>query len=170
MTDQKAGLKAAVEEALAGHAPEADPEQLALLPLAPAPGEQLGEGGQVVRRGPGRPAGARNKSTLAMLEYLQSRYQSPLVALAETYSRPVEELARDLACDREDAFKVQVEAMKASLPYWHQKQPMAVQIDSKGTVTLVIESASPLAEGGQPGDGAVVIEGTIAETEDEENQ
>jgi hypothetical protein len=164
----KLGLQSAVEEAVQGHGPEPEPEQLALPVLPLAPSEAVDDDGQVVRRGPGRPPGARNRSTLAMLEYLQGQYRSPLVALAETYSRTVDDLVGELGCKKLEAINLQVEAMKASLPYWHAKQPVAVQIDGKGLVTLIIENA--VAAGGEAGDGALLIEGQLLDPDNEENQ
>lgn len=164
----KIGLKSAVEDAVREQAPAEAAEQLALPALPLEPSVAVGEDGQELRRGPGRPPGARNRSTLAMLEYLQSRYQSPLVALAETYSRPVADLVAELGCKKLEAVNLQIEAMKASLPYWHAKQPVAVQIDGRGLVTLIIENAVPEALGG--GDGTVVIEGHLLDGENEGNQ
>jgi hypothetical protein len=164
----KIGLKSAVEEAVAEHAPPEEAEQLALPALPLEPSKALGEDGEVARRGPGRPPGARNRSTLAMMEYLQSRYRSPLVGLAETYSRPVDDLVAELGCKKLEAVNLQIEAMKASLPYWHAKQPVAVQIDGKGLVTLIIENALPAEALG--GDGTVLIEGHLLDGESEENQ
>jgi hypothetical protein len=48
----------------------------------------------------GRPRGRMNRSTEAWVGYIQSRYPAPLVALAETWSRPVEQLARELGLYR----------------------------------------------------------------------
>ena len=50
------------------------------------------------RSGPqgGRPLGARNKSTDEWTRWLLSRYSSPLTALAELYSRPLEDLVEQL--------------------------------------------------------------------------
>lgn len=104
----------------------------------------------------GRPAGSRNRSTEEWRRMLLSRYPSPLIGLAETYSRPVDELARELGLfkrgkvfvdgpdggawvEREDpeqldlerAFRLQQEARQALAPYVHQRQPLA--IESKGS-------------------------------------
>lgn len=76
-----------------------------------------------------------------------SRYPSPLVRLAEIYSRPVEELAAELGCTRSQALRHRIAAAKEAMPYLHQKQPVADRAESKGVMQLVIE-------GGLPGEGA----------------
>jgi hypothetical protein len=136
-------------------------EQLPLIPTAgarapdaeqdpPAPGA----------RGPGRPPGARNKRTAEWVEFILSRYRSPLLALAEIYSRPVDVLTQELGCTRLEAFQEQRRAAEALLPYLHQKQPLAVQVDSRGVVQLVLvdgnQGEAPIAEDGLVLDGKLV--------------
>ena len=50
--------------------------------------------------GRGRPKGARNRSTEQWRQFLLGRYQSPLVGLAETWSRSALELAKELGLTR----------------------------------------------------------------------
>lgn len=66
------------------------------MPLPPAP--------EPKRDGPGRPKGARNRSTEQWREYFLSRYQSPLMALGAIYTRRPEDLARELGLTREVEF------------------------------------------------------------------
>ena len=75
---------------------EEQPELFADADDAPAPFTPS-------RSGPrgGRPKGARNRSTEEMRRYLASRYQSPLIGCAETWSRSPEDLARELFPTRE---------------------------------------------------------------------
>lgn len=172
----KIGLVAAVEAAGTGEAPAAEGEQLALLPLsergaeAPADLADMEPG----RRGPGRPAGARNKRTEDWVRYLTSRYRSPLVGLAEIYSRKVSELAAELgfgSLTPEVALKLlaaQIEAMKALAPYVHQRQPLAVQIDERRTVRLVVEEYDGKAADAGDGDALSILEGIVIDVE--ENQ
>jgi hypothetical protein len=130
------GLTAAAEallpEALEA-AIEPDPEQLGLLPLAPA----RTESGQAVNRH-GRPLGSRSKRTEAWVDFLLSRYRSPLVGMAELYSRPVGELARELQCTPHEAMQIQLNAMRDLAPYLHQKLPQALQVQVERAIPLVL--------------------------------
>lgn len=116
----------------------------------------------------GRPKGARDRKTQELVTYLKSRYRHPLEALAEAWSRPVAVLAAELGCDKVKAYELQQEAAKASLPYWASKQPVAVSLEGKGVVQLIIGEVA-LQEGGE-GENAVIIDGTIAGEESEEDQ
>ena len=173
----KVGLVAAIDAAGTGEAPAAAAgEQLALLPLSERGGEPPADLADMepARRAPGRPAGARNKRTEAWVGYLLSRYRSPLVGLAEIYSRPVAELARELgfaSLTPEIALKLvtaQIEAMKALAPYVHQRQPLAVQIDERRTVRLVVEEYDGKAADTGDGDALSILEGIVIDIE--ENQ
>ncbi len=153
-----AGIRAAVEAVGAGEPPK-PAEQLALMPLPAIGGAvTLDDAPEGPNRGPGRPPGARNKRTEEWIGYLSSRYRSPLVVLAEIYSRPTEEIARALQCKKAEAFGMQLEAAKQSLPYWHQKLPQAIEIEGRNLVglTLIVQDAPAAAE--PPTEIARVIE------------
>jgi hypothetical protein len=119
-------------------------------PAALAPAARSGPQG-------GRPKGARNRSTEEWRRYLLSRYQSPLVGLAEIWSRTPAELAKELGLykfhegklvtmavkdpetgeERQEAVlatgeaaAMQLQARVAALPYLHQKLPQAVEISA----------------------------------------
>lgn len=167
-TERKEGLAAAVEtahELWQELRQEQAAEQLPLLPSLAA--RETGEEAEQ-RAGPGRPRGSRNRRTQEWVDYLLARYPSPLVALAETYSRPTAELATELACKRDEAFKLQLMAARELAPYLHQKQPVAVEVDARGEVNLVISGFDGLGETIGQGAGATVIEGTF-EDEDEDD-
>jgi hypothetical protein len=160
MSNEATGVRKVVEELQEQQVEawrEGAAEQLALIPVE-RPGADP-DAVKAARKG-GRPAGARNRRTTEMLEYLRARYTHPLIGLAEAWSRPVAVLAAELGCDLERAFALQLEAMKASLPYWASKQPVDVAIDAKGVVQLII-GALP-ADEGEDGDQALVIGGTLA--------
>ncbi|HRN83274.1 MAG TPA: hypothetical protein PK857_00520 [Hyphomicrobium sp.] len=105
----------------------------------------------------GRPKGARNRSTEEWRRHMLSRYRSPLVFLAEMWSRTPAELAQQLGLykfhegklvtvrvrnpdtgeERDEpvlatgeAAAMQQSAAIAALPYLHQKLPQAVEIST----------------------------------------
>jgi hypothetical protein len=113
-------------------------DQLSLLPT-PAAIADAGASDEIAQRsGPGRPAGSRNKRTQEWADFVLSRYSSPLIGMAETYSRPVEDLARELGCTRLEAFKLQLQAREALAPYVHQKQPQAIDLPDGALVQIVL--------------------------------
>lgn len=143
MTDH--GVKAATAEAVAAAATGSDgthgaenpggdavPMQLPLLPAVQVellPLDPLDRVAAIrAPRGPGRPAGAVNKRTEGWAKFLLSRYQSPLIGLAETYSRPVADLAMELGCTKLEAFKLQMQAKAELAPYLHGKMPVEISL------------------------------------------
>lgn len=136
-------------------------EQLSLLPSDAALGDVAASDEAAQRHGPGRPAGSRNRRTDEWMEFILARYRSPLVFLAEAYTRPVAQLASELACTREEAFKLQVTAARELAPYLHQKQPVAVNVSGSGVVSLVIEAPELGAVQPRKGDDALVVEAAI---------
>lgn len=174
--ETKDGLSTALETVGIGDPPGDDAEQLSLIDqsdderngMALAFGDMGGKLDE--RRGPGRPAGSKNKRTEEWLEFLQSRFQSPLVALASTWTADTEKLAKELSISKGEAFEIQQSAAKAALPYWHQKQPMAVEIDEKGRASVHFHVSPGLANTinqGAVGDGAIVIEGELVDPDRE---
>lgn len=159
-SDPAAGLVTAIDLLMgldpAGTAARAA-EQLALLPT-PAAVEEARE-----PRGPGRPPGARNRSTSEWVDYIANRYRDPRLFLAEAYSRPAEGLARELGCTRLEAFQLQVKAAEGLLPYMAQKQPAAIQISAAGEISLVL--VAPQATLEASGDTAIVIEQNQGDSE-----
>jgi hypothetical protein len=153
------GIGAALAQAMAeaGALVEPAPVQVA-LPLGDAeaieaardlrPDRDAGHAVQAVRKA-GRPKGASNKRTGQLRDYLLSRYAHPLEVLAQAYSRPVETLAAELGCSKVEAFGLQVRAAAELAPFIESKMPVAVGIDARGTVQLVIH-------GGEAAGGAVI--------------
>lgn len=140
------GLKtavAAVHNSAAQPIGSMRPIQHELLPLPSVLTETGSENGAEnvsEVRGRGRPAGAKNKSTKEWQAFLLSQYRSPLVVLAETYSRDVIELSRQLSCSLLEAFKIQLAAAKELAPYVHQKMPQAVELGEGGLIQLTINT------------------------------
>jgi hypothetical protein len=152
-------------------ADDAEPE--ADLPLVDVSVRRAGGKG-------GRPKGRMNRSTEQWVGYVQSRYRSPLIGLAETWSRSVEDLAKELQLYRYgatglpllgkdgepllnlvEAFKLQQAAMATALPYLHSKMPQAVQVTAKTRGLLVI---GDLGSDGASDDDALTL--NIAEYQD----
>jgi hypothetical protein len=145
------GIGAALGAALAQAGPLVEPEAVqAPLPLGDVeaieaardgrPDRDAGQAVQLVRKA-GRPKGAMNKRTGQLRDYLLSRYAHPLEVLAQTYTRPAEVLAAELGCTKLEAFQQQVRAAAELAPYIESKMPVAVGIDARGTVQLVINGA-----------------------------
>ncbi len=183
------GLKTALALLDGQSQPLREPQQLAFLP------DEIDDGGDLplvdatVRRpGPkgGRPAGRRNRSTDQWVSYIQSRYPSPLVALAETWSRGVAELAVELELyrfgsdgkpltDKDgkpllnliEAFKLQQSAMVNALPYLHSKMPQAVQVQGKTRGLLII---GDLGKAGVDGDALTLNIADYQEVSESDNE
>lgn len=140
----KNGANAAIEDLGTGAPEPEDHDDL----FCDAPGPV-----SPVKRGRGRPAGVRNKSTDEWRKILLGKYQSPLVGLLEIASRSPKELAEELGMYKSvlvgpqtykdrlavgDAFSMQLDALKAALPYLHQKQPLAIEAkgDKRGLLVM----------------------------------
>lgn len=111
------------------------------------------------RSGPkgGRPPGATNKTQKEWVAYLMQRYRSPMVTLLELTTMTPKDLAEqlglyvwsegELVIDPRtskpvlatgEAFKRQIEAAVALLPYVHQKMPLEIQQTGDKRGLLVI--------------------------------
>ena len=170
MADQKPGLQAAVNLTVEDSAPPegAATDQLPLWPAARL--DERGTREDPKPRGRGRPPGALNKSTSDWVDYIRSRYRSPLEMLAETFSRPVDQLADELRCKREDAFKLQLIAAKELAPFLHSKMPQAVLLERRSSVYLSIDMGDGEQRIPINADEGLVIEGQLLEPRSVENQ
>lgn len=143
-TGQKSGIAAALDRVGTGEAPtslaERRQRQLALLPglEGDQAADQVDQGDGP--RGPGRPAGARNKRTQEWVDYLGGRYGTPLERLAQLYSANPGELAAAHGIKVIEALDIMKSAAIAALPYMHQKQPVSVDVTGKGRMVLVLGS------------------------------
>ena len=147
------GLATAVE--LAGGSrglPEADQLDLLQDSVAPLPFKRVGKSGP---KG-GRPLGIPNKSTQHWRDFILARYTSPLIFLAECYSRTPRQLAQELelykwhegkpvydadgnhVLDTGAAATLQTQAAQALAPYVHSKQPISLEVKEKRLGMLVI--------------------------------
>ncbi|MBJ7535296.1 hypothetical protein JDN40_14385 [Rhodomicrobium vannielii ATCC 17100] len=115
------------------------------------------------KKGAGRPKGAINRSTKDWREAMLAKYRSPLVVLAEIYSRPTSELARALDCAPLEALKVQKGAAEALAPYLHSRMPQDVNVTAKTAgVIAIVEPGSLTSDS----DGML----TLTVVSNEENQ
>lgn len=96
-------------------------------------------------RGLGRQAGQVNRRTALWTQHILAHHQSPLVLLAETYSRPVKDLAFELGCTLLEAFELQQRAAVELAPYLHGKQAVAIDLTTRGLVHLTIEDGQGAA-------------------------
>lgn len=164
--DASQGLATAVAATVDVTAPPvARAEQLPLLPseqidLLPLEARARHQALQQPRRA-GRPPGAINRSTKAWREFLLAKHRSPLEVLAETYSRPVQDLAAELGCTKLEAFQLQQRAAAELAPYLHGKMPIEVEINANGVVQLVLET--PLGGAMPVGTGSILDGATIVE-------
>ena len=142
------GIAAAIDDLGTDDLEQVEPVQLDMF-ASPALSRARNGRGEVIealpeRTGrPGRPKGARNRSTQAWTQYILSRYQSPLVFLAETMSRPATDLAAELECDQLEAFKIQMVAASKLAEYVHQKQPVSADREGVSAGRLVINTKMP---------------------------
>lgn len=97
------------------------------------------------RRGPGRPPGAKNKRTTDWIGYLERRYPSPLITLAEMRSRPARQLAEELGCKPLEAAALQVRCADIEAPYWHGKKPIDVNIQGQRPMLVMTDPNAWLA-------------------------
>lgn len=173
MAGAEKGLAAAVALAGVGDEPASPAIQLPLLPA-----ERLGQlpdgaGDRLAfyrdRRGPGRPPGAKNRSTEEWRRYLLARYTSPLVVLAEIMSRPTHLLAEEIGCTKAEALAIQKSAAVELAPYLHGKMPVEVQVSGELPTLMLVapEAAVAMFAQAQAGAGPAL---DLASVEIVENQ
>jgi hypothetical protein len=112
-------------------------EQLPLLPVVSGADE---------RAQGGRPRGSISKATAEFRRYFLERYPSPVIALAEMYARPVEELAQALGCSKLEAFREQRAAAAEVAPFIHSKMPIAVQGEGLPQVGITLAVSAEAAQ------------------------
>jgi hypothetical protein len=124
-------------------------------------------------RKPGRPPGSLNKRSLGLAKVIAARHGctagEALAALAlptveelveagglrQAMKLRVDAMARELQCPRVEAFREVRHALAELMPYLHQKQPIALQVEQTASIGLVID-AGALAQGGGAGGGPVL--------------
>ena len=132
MSEQhKEGLAAALKVSTAAH-PSAPPgtaeEQLDLHELLglrkPAPVPTANCNQMPARRGgPGRPPGVRNRRTEEWINYLLSKYTSPVEVMLRVANMGVEDLRGALSCSAAEALEIILKAANYSAPFVHARSP-----------------------------------------------
>jgi len=113
-------------------------QQLALLPESGDEADAaIAEAAE--RRGAGRPAGAVNRATRQMRDYILRNFTDPAVGLASsglcsTLASSVikaRSLASQLGCKPLEALDFMRRCSEGVMPYTHSKQPLAVQLNGR---------------------------------------
>ena len=145
------------------------PSLFGMMPPDPDGVGELVDAAPGERRGRGRPAGSRNRSTQEWSRFVLSRYRSPLIGLAEIASATPHELQAALggppraagavgldggaAAPGEgitlaECLRLIMQAQASLAPYLHQKQPLAIDAGGVGMMTIIIQKGDgALAEG-----------------------
>lgn len=171
----KQGLKSAVAELFdpAEPLPGSESQQLMLPALPLEAGDDAAAAER--RRGPGRPAGAKNKNTEAWRNFILSRHRSPLEALAMTFNMTIADLAARLGLKNPptfdqalELFKVQMTAARDLAPYVHQKMPLAIEGEGGGGLIQLVINQGQAAQQGVQEAGATAFK--VLNTPTEQNQ
>lgn len=140
------GLKSALDEAIAQvgvmrpKEPSGEPQPDLLADLQGEFARNVGleviegEGGDTGRRGPGRPKGARSKTTQEWQAFIRANYGDPMIGLAKLAFGDVGKLAKAFRVSVGEMQKRQQSALDALLPYFHQRMPQAIEIDRGVTI------------------------------------
>lgn len=89
------------------------------------------------RKGPGRPAGSKNRLNNAIRDRYLSRWAHPLDVLGAISSTPVRELAKTLEIKTSDAAQIVVRAAVEALPYIESKRPTVVDLGESLPVLIM---------------------------------
>lgn len=178
MADDRKGMVAATGAANAGALTEApEGEQLDLLAEAEivARGQRqyateaekaaaLDVIERGIKRGRGRPAGARNRSTKELAAFILQQHGSPVLNAARAINMSLPEFAAKLGCSLVEAYDRWLKTAEFVTRFVHQELPKAVEIDAKGIpgLTIVLGGDGANASGEIEQDqGVVVLDGEV---------
>lgn len=130
----------AVRAAVEAFEEEPEPEQLGLFAPAETDAGKLKE--REGSRGPGRPAGAKNKRTERTTAFLMQRHRDPREVLLEIAEANLKDLAGLLGCSLHEALQEKRLAAIGVLPYVAQKLPLAVDVTTWKGIRLVIDDGA----------------------------
>jgi hypothetical protein len=81
-------------------------------------------------RGPGRPLGSLNQTTVQWASYLSDTYGSPLEIAARTGAMTVAAIAAEVGCDPATAAKLRLRSWEFTAKYTHPEMPRAIEVDA----------------------------------------
>lgn len=129
------GDQAALTLALEQAELDDEAEQLGLFGVPATP---EGQARAIVKRGPGRPPGSRNKRTERTVAFLLARHRDPREVLLEIAEANIADLAALVGCSVFEALQEKRIAAAAVLPYLAQRMPLAVDVTQRQVVYLTI--------------------------------
>lgn len=106
------------------------------------------------KRARGRPKGAKNRRTEAVVAWLLQDHRHPLAVIMEAYSLSPGDFAKAIGIPSPDndtlldIVKLQLRMAEAALPYIAQKMPMAVQVDGVQPLSISFAGISLGGNGG----------------------
>lgn len=172
---EKHGITSALSSTGSGQAPAATGEVIGdLFDLMPdmVSDRRKGEDLVLEKRGPGRPAGSKNKRSTEWVNYLLSRHTSPLETLTALQDMSPAEIARvmitevrSLSGDAEwvpgpdeavglikDALAVKISAANNALPYLHERRGMVVSDKDGADIPVIALGAGYISGPASPED------------------
>ena len=128
--------------------------------------------GQKVAGAPGRPKGARNRTTRDLVKLIEATGRHPILAMAEIVATPIDVIAKTLGCTKLEAAEYHRKVTSDLAPYVSQKLPTAVQVQGADAGMLVINlgGLAGTGEGGLRALGGQLVDLTAADPGSEENQ
>ena len=126
--------------------PELLPPEQPSMPLSPA-----SAGLADTRNGMRNMLRGAKERTKWIEYYLGRGYSDPMAVLLEIMSRPVADLAIEFQCSVFDAMTLQATCARELMPFFHQREPPAVQTDGKPMVALTIVDPEKTRESGKGG-------------------
>lgn len=147
----------------AGIGDEPEPEQLSLIDQQPETAAGQRKLGEVTRRGPGRPPGARNRRTEATARWFLGRHKHPIDALLEVVDTHPADLAGLLKCTLAEAQTERRLCAIGALPYVASRMPISVDLTNHQVVHLQIFEG-PTHTTNPGGDGlGITLAGSLVE-------
>lgn len=155
------GLEADIRDLVAGDDvdPDAAQPDLDLFADMPSPIERQAEF-KGVGRGPGRPAGSSNRSSLDLVRYIKATRRPALLALQDVADMSWSDLATAMGCKLPEAAEFWRKCVAELLPYVERRQPQALELAGAVGLPVVVWQSDPvradLVNGNPPEDGEAI--------------